>query len=266
MRKESSVELIKHLESNTNNFSFLAFDVDNTVTESCEVMDSEMVNIFTKLSKHFTLLFISGTDCKELFRMISSVLPCEHYLLGNSGIDVQFVSSEGEVIVQYSGKLSEDEIQQIVIGLEKVKQKFDLQPLTSVEDQIILRGSQITFSILGRNAPKQLKASFDPSREKRKKYSEYLYSFIPEDKYDARIGGTTSIDITCKGNDKGSNLIRFANYLGFSEQSLLFFGDQLYPGGNDYAVKEKGFCSVIVEGVDDTKDKLRLILSAKPHN
>ncbi len=241
-------------------YNLLAFDVDNTITNSCSIIDDEMTNIFNILSKKFTILFISGTDCDELQRMISSKLSCDHYLLGNSGNEWRLFTNKKSIIL-YANNLNKNEVNEIKTGILNLIEKFKLHPLTSTADQILERGSQITLSILGRNAKNEEKKRYDPNREKRKRFISYLNTILPENKYDFFIGGTTSIDFTKKGNDKGNLLDLFIEKNNINKEKVLFFGDQLKEGGNDFSIKKKGFDCQEVLGVDDTKRKLKKIIN-----
>jgi hypothetical protein len=62
------------------------------------------------------------------------------------------------------------------------------------------RGSQITFSALGQQAPLAEKEKWDPDFAKRKKITAILKNLIPE--FSVRMGGATSIDVTKPGIDK----------------------------------------------------------------
>jgi hypothetical protein len=61
------------------------------------------------------------------------------------------------------------------------------------------RGSQITFSALGQQAPLEEKKRWDPDFTKRKKIKAVLENLIPE--FSVHLGGTTSVDVTKPGID-----------------------------------------------------------------
>jgi hypothetical protein len=63
------------------------------------------------------------------------------------------------------------------------------------------RGSQITFSALGQQAPLEEKDKWDSNFTKRKKIKAILDTLIPV--FSARIGGATSIDVTKPGTKPG---------------------------------------------------------------
>ena len=51
-----------------------------------------------------------------------------------------------------------------------------------------------------------------------------------------RIGGTTSIDFNMAGVDKGVAVKRFMDKMSLRRQDVLFIGDCLFKGGNDYPI------------------------------
>ena len=55
-----------------------------------------------------------------------------------------------------------------------------------------------------------------------------------------RLGGTTSVDVTKPGIDKAYGIGKLRDMLSISIQEMIFIGDALFPGGNDYSAKEAG--------------------------
>lgn len=103
------------------------------------------------------------------------------------------------------------------------------------------------------------KEAWDPKQEKRRLIQKDLQPILPH--VSVRIGGATSIDITRAGIDKASGMERLAELSGIPKADVLFFGDALYPGGNDAPVKEvAGIDSVQVYNVDQTKRALEAVI------
>lgn len=121
------------------------------------------------------------------------------------------------------------------------------------------RGSQITLSALGQEAPLEAKASWDPDFTKRKKIKAILDTVIPE--FSVRLGGTTSIDVTNLGIDKGYGIRKLRDILGISLSEMLFVGDALFVGGNDYPAKEAGVASIQVRDPDETKRVIETLVA-----
>src|SRR5690606_40217926 len=124
------------------------------------------------------------------------------------------------------------------------------------------RGSQITFSALGQQAPGEAKHAWDPSGHKRLALRDAVAARLPG--LEVRAGGSTSIDITRSGIDKAFGMRELADHTGIALTDMLFYGDRLDEGGNDYPVLAIGVPSVAVEGWQDTADKLDGLLETLP--
>ena len=75
--------------------------------------------------------------------------------------------------------------------------------------------------------------------------------------FEIKIPGTTSIDVTMKGIDKGYGVEEMSKHLGIFIENMIFVGDALYEGGNDESVKRTGIEAIPVEGPEDTMDLIR---------
>jgi HAD superfamily hydrolase (TIGR01484 family) len=121
------------------------------------------------------------------------------------------------------------------------------------------RGSQITFSALGQQAPLEEKKQWDPDFVKRKKIKALLDKLIPE--FSVRLGGATSVDVTKPGIDKGYGIRKLRDTLGIAIEEMIFVGDALFPGGNDYPAKEAGVVSIRVRDPEETKRVIEAIVA-----
>lgn len=126
-------------------------------------------------------------------------------------------------------------------------------------DVIEDRGSQITYSALGQKAPLSQKKAWDPDFAKRKKMQGLLTKSIPE--FSVRLGGTTSIDVTRAGIDKAYGIRKLVEILCIRKGDMIFIGDALFPGGNDYPVKEAGVDSIEVRDSTETKRVVAAIIA-----
>src|SRR6185503_145692 len=100
------------------------------------------------------------------------------------------------------------------------------------------RGSQITYSALGQQAPLDAKKTWDPGFAKRKKIQAIVDKLIPE--FAINLAGATSVDVTKKCIDKKYVMFKLRDILGIQVSAMIFIGDALFPGGNDYPAKESG--------------------------
>ncbi len=121
------------------------------------------------------------------------------------------------------------------------------------------RGSQVTYSALGQKAPLAEKEKWDADFAKRKKIAAILATLIPE--FSVRLGGATSIDVTKPGIDKAYGIKKLRDTLHLSLKEMVYIGDALFPGGNDYPAEEEGVVSIPVKGPDDTDLVIHAILA-----
>jgi hydroxymethylpyrimidine pyrophosphatase-like HAD family hydrolase len=121
------------------------------------------------------------------------------------------------------------------------------------------RGSQITLSALGQEAPLAEKEKWDPDFAKRQKIKVILDPLIPG--FSVRLGGATSIDVTKPGIDKAYGIGKLRDILSVSLDEMIYVGDALFPGGNDYPAETAGVISIPVRGPEDTKRVVEAIVA-----
>ncbi|MEN9523945.1 MAG: hypothetical protein RL536_14 [Candidatus Parcubacteria bacterium] len=234
----------------------IIFDKDGTLSPSKSPIDQEMTSLLMKLLEQKQVAIISGSGFPLFEIQVLKQLPhtsenfSKLFILPVSG--TQLYSWKGSWHQVYAEYLSQQEKEKVLSALRAaLKQSGYNQPQKTYGDIIEDRGSQITFSALGQNAPIPLKASWDPSRNKREYILSLLQPKIPE--FDARIGGTTSIDITKKGVNKGYGIRRLEENLKIPLDQIVFVGDALFHGGNDYPAKATGVDCIQVSGPEETK-------------
>jgi phosphomannomutase len=120
------------------------------------------------------------------------------------------------------------------------------------------RGSQITFSALGQRAPLKEKVKWDRNFIKRKLIKAALEISIPNFRFE---WAAPSIDITKAGIDKAYGIRKLRDVLGISLEEMIFVGDALFGGGNDYPVAEAGVDSIPVRGPAETKLVIEAIVA-----
>ena len=103
------------------------------------------------------------------------------------------------------------------------------------------------------------KEKWDPDFAKRKQFKAILDPMIPE--FTVRLGGSTSIDVTKLGIDKAYGLRKLRDTLDIALQEMIYIGDALFVGGNDYPAIEAGVVSISVRGPSDTKLVVRTIIA-----
>jgi HAD superfamily hydrolase (TIGR01484 family) len=159
----------------------------------------------------------------------------------------------------YSEDFSADEKERIISALNKALEQSGFGAESRWGDLIEDRGSQITFSALGQEAPLDEKKKWDPDFKKREKIKEILKPLILE--FSIQLGGSTSIDVTGPGIDKAYGVKKLHETLGVAIRDMIFVGDALFPGGNDYPAKQAGVLSIEVRDPHETERVIEAIIA-----
>lgn len=240
----------------------VVFDLDGTLAESKKAVDPEMAGLLGALLEITGVAIISGGDWPQFQKQVVSHLPPDANvkalsLLPTCGTKFYRYTSEWDLL--YSEDFGDEERDKVVAALKSVVSSSGLAPTRTWGDVIEDRGSQITFSALGQEAPLEEKKKWDPDFAKRKRMQAALGKLIPE--LSVRLGGTTSIDVTKPGIDKAYGIRKLRDLLGVAIDEMIFIGDALFPGGNDAPAKDAGVVSVQVRDSDETKRLIETILA-----
>jgi hypothetical protein len=240
----------------------IVFDLDGTLAESKASLDTEMSKLLHNLLGIVRVAVISGGGWPQFEKQLLSNLPQDECLenlslLPTCGTKFYQYSKDWEKLYSedFTTKEKEKIIGSLKIAIEKTV--FDVEKVwgETIED----RGSQITFSALGQEAPIEEKKKWDSDFAKRKKIKAILDQSIPE--FSVRLGGTTSVDVTKPGIDKAYGIGKLRDTLGISIQEMIFIGDALFPGGNDYPAKEAGVVSIRVKNPNESKRVIETIIA-----
>lgn len=239
----------------------VVFDLDGTLAESKSAVDPEMIVLLNSLLSMTKVAVISGGDWPQfqkqlLAQRFNSNSFSNLYLLPTCGTKFYRFSSVWEEI--YADNLSEGQKERIKNALNTAMISLELVPQKVWGEIIEDRGSQITFSALGQSAPIAEKKEWDPNFAKRMNMQTLLAELIPE--FSVRLGGTTSIDVTRPGVDKAYGIAKLEEILHINRTEMLFIGDAVFPGGNDYPVKEAGVVSIQVRDQNETKRVIEAIV------
>ena len=240
----------------------IVFDLDGTLAESKSPLDVEMSKLLNSLLSIVKVAVISGGDWPQFEKQVLANL--------NQGAGLQnlsllptcgtkFYRYDGGWTKIYSEDFTAGEKAKITRALQQVSDDSGLKPAKVWGEVIEDRGSQITFSALGQQAPLEAKEKWDPDFSKRKKMKERLDQLLPE--FSVRLGGTTSVDVTKPGIDKAYGIGKLRDTLGIAIREMIFVGDALFPGGNDYPAEEAGALSIQVKNPHETKRVVETIIA-----
>ncbi len=249
----------------------VAFDLDDTLAPSKGPIDGRIADLLRALLQRVEVAIISGGTEAQFREQVLSRL--EHatpeeldrlHLLPTCG--TRYLRHEnGEFSLLYALNLDPPQRDAAFTALREEAQALGLWEAEPWGDILEDRGSQVTFSALGQQAPREAKHGWDPDGRKREALRAAVAARLPG--LEVRSGGSTSIDITREGIDKAFGMRELAERSGIGFDEMLFYGDRLDEGGNDYPVLALGIPSIAVTDWQDTAEKLAALLAAfhEPH-
>lgn len=250
----------------------IVFDIDGTLTPSKAPADKEMIELLLHLLDKKSVAIIGGGKYDLFKQQLVVQLPPNDERLNRLYLfptnSTAFYRFDGEWRRVYSHDLTNEQKEKINNAFEETFKEIGYNHPEKTYGTIIEdRGTQISFSPLGQEVVAMLgekegvklkeewNKKYDPLRQKMR---EILQKYLP--KFEVRAGGLTTIDITQKGIDKAYGVRQISEHLGVKVEDMIFVGDAIFPGGNDYAALQTGIDYVKVKDPSDTKKLIQTIV------
>jgi len=201
------------------------FDIDGTLTPARLPMTEEMVETFKGFCKRNRVILVTGSDMskvveqvpREIRGLVEGIYTCS----GNA-------YTVGDEII-YENEFRPPE--KLIALLEDWK-NYSHYPVKTGE-HLEYRDGMLNYSTVGRNCTQQQREEYeawDKENGEREILRERILNMFPS--LDCAIGGQISIDIYPKGLDKSQSYFRVKGEN--PDHAIIFCGDRLMPGGNDY--------------------------------
>ena len=230
----------------------IAFDLDDTLAPSKSQINDAMGDALRRLLEKYEVCIISGGKFEQFKLQVIDRLAASSEQLGRLHIMptcgtsyYRYDDMTHEWKNIYSNDLTEEQKKRIISVLEKGAKKLGIWSEKTYGDIIEDRGSQVTWSALGQDVVEQLgeegirlKYEWDPDNRKKQALRDLIAPELPD--VEVRVGGKTSVDITMIGVDKAYGIKKLIEQLEIGIDDVLFIGDMLEEGGNDYPVKAMG--------------------------
>ncbi len=243
----------------------IAFDLDGTLAVTKSAISDVMTDRLRELLDHYEVCVISGgkfdqfkTQVIDRLDVTPSQMSRLHIMPTSGTRYLRFDDRECRWVTQYAEDLPAEIRAEIVDALTTSAKELGYWEPSPYGDIIEDRGSQITFSALGQEAPAEAKYAWDPDGVKKKALRDRTAQLLPD--LEVHLGGTTSVDVTQAGIDKAYGMRKLMSVLGLNAEDILFFGDKLDEGGNDYPVKTVGIDCIAVDGWEQTALAIEAII------
>jgi len=250
----------------------IAFDLDGTLAPSKSPLPERISEVLGELLNNFQVCVISGGDFKQFNKQLLSNLKLDDsqlsrlHLMPTCGTKYYtFDKSENNWKKLYSEDIPEEDKRRIKIALIKALDEYGYKEDKIYGELVEDRESQLTLSTLGQDVVDMLgekgvemKENWDKDNKKKNNIRNYASNIVTD--YEFKVGGLTSIDVTKPGIDKAYGMKKLMEHLELEKKDILFIGDRLMEGGNDYPVKAMGIDSIEISDWHQTAVAVNAII------
>lgn len=238
----------------------ICFDLDGTLTESKTAITPEMAELLAKLQKIKKVAIIGGASFSQFKKQFTSHLKYFENLFILPTCGAAFYKYENNIWIPiYHLGLTDLEKKAVFDAFDKAFVDIDYHNPEKTYGQIIEdRETEISFSTLGQEAPLVERLALDPETDRRPEIINRLKIYLPE--FQITLSGVNTIDITRHGIDKGYAIEQIEKYFEFSKEEIVFVGDAIFEGHNDFTVVRTGIDTQKVSGPADTKRFINTVL------
>ena len=201
------------------------FDIDGTLTPPRLPMTEEMVEMFKGFCERNRVILVTGSDMSKVVEQVPKVI--RDLVEGIYTCSGNAYTVGDEIIYENEFRPPEK-----LIALLEDWKNYSHYPVKTGK-HLEHRDGMLNYSTVGRNCTQQQREDYeawDNENGERAILRERILNMFPS--LDVAIGGQISIDIYPKGLDKSQSYHRVKG--DNPDHAIIFCGDRLMPGGNDY--------------------------------
>tara|TARA_R110002110_G_scaffold38152_1_gene125012 strand:- start:874 stop:1641 length:768 start_codon:yes stop_codon:yes gene_type:complete len=227
----------------------LIFDMDGTLTDPTQAISKDMMKALINVGPHYKKYLVTGSEMSKienqipesfLLKTFEKVFACNGTRVYNTNLDLddEKGAPQPELIhkIDLLDYYSQADMNHLISYLLKVSSESHTKFKTGTF--IEWRGSQLNFSVVGRNCSLSQREDYvkwDKKSNERRRIAEKLAREFQGWGLVFNLGGQISIDITRKEWDKTYSLQNILE----KPEDCIFFGDKIVPGGNDHSIAMK---------------------------
>lgn len=204
------------------------FDVDGTLTDSRQRIDDDFEEFMIDFCSANRVAFVTGSDKQKTVEQLGERLfRLADYSFNCAGNEVWHM---GELILKNEWEPPAS----LFFFLEELLSETKFRRKSTYSKHIERRNGMINFSIPGIGLAldeRKEYVSWDKSVSERIRFRDKIIHKFPD--IDVLIGGETSLDMYPMGKNK-EQVVAFLKEV--ENKKTYYFGDQIFPGGNDYKI------------------------------
>ncbi len=216
------------------------FDLDGTLTDSKQPIAARMAAGLRDLLELLPIAITTGGTLQliddQVLRHLDApeLLLTRLHLLPASGT-CAYERVDGVWVRRYSQVLSAEQKVRVADALLCTAAELGILVAQPWGEVIEDRGGQVTYSVLGQQAPLAVKEAWDPDGSTKEVLRRLVQERLPD--MAVRSGRSTSVDVTRPGVDKAYGVRELARSLALPLSTITYVGDRLGTGGNDEPVR-----------------------------
>jgi phosphomannomutase len=202
------------------------FDVDGTLTPSRQKIDPIFAEFFLDFCNREKVYLVTGSDRKKTEEQLTPQILDNVQILFNCAANEAWKGTE--LLYRNTWEPKPEFID--FLNNELNNSKFAIKTGLHIEK----RTGLVNFSIVGRNCTLEERKEYvywDKETNERELILERIQNHFPE--LDIFVGGETGLDIV----ENGLGKIQCLKHIRENDEDFIYYyGDQIFPGGNDYEV------------------------------
>ena len=230
----------------------LCFDLDGTLSQHKSHMPQANKDVLKRLDEKYKVIMVGAGNAPRIYNQMEQY-PID--IIANYGMqESAMVDGEFRIIREDTVEPDREYFNTTCMYL---REKYGYTEYAGGHLEFHASG-MVTFCLLGSGARIEDKVVFDPDRSKRRVLYDEICSLFPE--HVVYIGGSSSFDFAPKRYNKYDSIMKYAQEHGYSEEEILFIGDDFGDGGGDSHVRIKGMDYVQIEDYTKLPEMLDFLL------
>ena len=217
----------------------ICFDLDGTLTQHKTPLGERNRAVLDRLGSKYKLLMVGAGNAPRIYNQMCRY-PID--ILGNYGMQEAHVV-DGELAIVRQDTVDTDR-DMFNSNCRYLREKYGYTEDKGGHVEFHDSG-MVTFCLLGSGAEIADKIVFDPDRSKRRVLYDEVKALFPE--HVVYIGGSSSFDFAPKRYNKYDAIMAYARENGYSEEEILYVGDDYGDGGGDSHIRIFGMDYVYVD-------------------
>lgn len=233
----------------------ILFDLDDTLAPPHVPLSVETAQGVARFTAVMPVAVVTAAPFHRIMRDFVDVLPAATnranlYIFSENAAQCRRFDG-GSWKIAYGQTIALSERSQIRSAIQQaIDETSALEGVAMYSERILDREAGVTLATLGQKAPQVARQTWDPDQSRRRVLYDAIVKKLPH--WHVYIGGLTSIDISREDVSKARAVEWLSEHLQIKPSEMLYIGDALYEGGNDFPAIATGIQTRGTSGPEET--------------